>query len=303
MDVTQIFCDIDDFCAGFRLEVPVALLPEGPRHRNRASQLSLSEIMTILVLFHQSSGYRNFKGYYTHYVCKYQRQEFPKLVSYNRFIRLIPRAFWALLGYLNTRRGPVTGISFVDSTSLRVCHNRRIHSHRVFEGLAKRGKTSIGWFFGFKLHLIINEQGDFLGIQVTPGNVDDRQPVPELAKGLFGKLFGDRGYISQELSQLLHSQGIELITKLRKNMKPRLLTLIDKLLLRKRSLVETVNDQLKNVCYLEHSRHRSWINAFVHLCAGLVAYTWQEKRPALNLSPEEWQNLREIRQKHNLLVI
>ena len=154
--------------------------------------------------------------------------------------------------------------------------------------MAQRGKSSTGWFFGFKLHLIINDRSELLGVRLTPGNVDDRLPVPEMAKGLFGKLFGDRGYISQALRDTLKQQGVELITKLRKNMKPKLLNLMDKILLRKRALIETVNDQLKNVCQIEHSRHRSPINAFVHLIAGLVAFTWQEKRPALSWTPEEF---------------
>ena len=108
-----------------------------------------------------------------------------------------------------------------------------------------------------------------------------------MAKGFFSKLFEDRGYISQALRHTLKQQGVELITKLRKNMKPKLLNLMDKILLRKRALIETVNDQLKNVCQIEHSRHRSPINAFVHLIAGLVACTWQEKRPALSWTREE----------------
>ena len=123
-------------------------------------------------------------------------------------------------------------------------------------------------------------------------------PVPEMAKGLFGKLFGDRGYLSQALRDTLKQQGVELITKLRKNMKPKLLNLMDKILLRKRALIETVNDQFKNVCQIEHSRYRSPINAFVHMIAGLVAFTWQEKRPALSWTPEE----QEILNAHKQLV-
>jgi len=184
------------------------------------------------------------------------------------------------------------------STPLQVCDNARIHSHKVFRGLAQRGKSSTGWFFGFKLHLIINDHGDLLGVRLTPGNVDDRLPVPEMANGLFGKLFGDRGYISQALRDTLKQQGVELITKLRKNMKPKLLKLVDKILLRKRTLIETVNDQLKNICQIEHTRHRNPINAFVHLIAGLVAYTWQEKRPALSWTREE----EEILNAHKQLV-
>lgn len=146
---------------------------------------------------------------------------------------------------------------FIDSTKISVCHNRRINRHRVLRGLAQRGKTSIDWFFGFKVHLIINECGELLAFHITPGNVDDRKPVPRMVKGLTGKLFGDRGYLSQTLFEQLFAQGLELFTTCRSNMKPRLLKLYDKLLLRKRALSETVNDQLKNQAYLEHTRHRS----------------------------------------------
>ena len=254
--------------------------------------------MTILVMFHQSQGYRNFKGYYTEQVLGRWHREFPNAPSYTRVVQLLPRVLWPLVHYLGSRRGEVSGISFVDSTPLKVCHHARIHSHKVFQGLAQRGKSSTGWFFGFKLHLIINDRSELLGVRLTPGNVDDRLPVPEMAKGLFGKLFGDRGYISQALRYTLKQQGLELITKLRKNMKPKLLNLMDKILLRKRALIETVNDQLKNVCQIEHSRHRSPINAFVHLIAGLVGFTWQEKRPALSWTREE----QEIPSAHMQLV-
>jgi Transposase DDE domain len=148
---------------------------------------------------------------------------------------------------------------------------------------AARGKTSVDWFYGFKLHLVINDEGELLGVKITAGNVDDRDPVPELVRALFGKLFGDRGYISQALFEQLWEQGVQLITKLRKNMKNKLLPLFDKLLLRKRSIIETVNDQLKNISQIEHSRHRSPFNFFVNLMAGLVAYTFREKKPSLNL--------------------
>ncbi|MDG2195437.1 MAG: IS982 family transposase [SAR324 cluster bacterium] len=298
MDLTTVYCNLDDFYCNFSFEPPHDLLLGPRRVRQRSTSLSPSELMTILVMFHQSRGYRNFKGYYTEQVLGRWHREFPEAPSYTRVVQLLPQVLWPLAHYLGSRRGEVTGISFVDSTPLKVCRNARIHSHKVFGGLAQRGKTSTGWFFGFKLHLIINDRSDLLGVRLTPGNVDDRLTVPELANGLFGKLFGDRGYISQALRNTLQQQGVELITKLRKNIKPKLLSLMDKILLRKRALIETVNDQLKNVCQIEHSRHRSPINAFVHLIAGLVAYTWQEKRPALSWTREE----QEILNAHKQLV-
>jgi hypothetical protein len=303
MDLTRVFYDIDEFTKEPLPEMPHLLLPMKETQRDRQGQLCLSEIMTILVMFHQSSGFRNFKGYYECWVLKVWRREFPQAVSYSRFVSLIPRAFWSLLHYLNTRQGAVTGISFIDSMILRVCQNPRISSHRVFKGMAARSKTSIGWFFGFKLHLIVNEQGDLLAIKLTPANTDDRTPVPEMAKALFGKLFGDKGYISQALFESLKQRGIKLITRLKKNMKPKLLPLFDRILLRKRALIESVNDYLKNVCHLEHSRHRSWVNAFVHLLAGLVAYTWQDHRPTLDLSSQDRQALEALLEEQLTLLL
>ena len=187
--------------------------------------------------------------------------------------------------FLRTRFGRCSGISFVDASAIKVCHNLRISANRVFKDIARRGKTSVGWFYGFKVHLVISEQGELLGVNITPGNVDDRKPLPRLAKRLWGKLFGDRGYISQALFEELFEQDLQLITRLKKNMKNKLMPLFDKLLLRKRALIETVFDQLKNICQIEHTRHRSVTNFLVNLLAGLIAYTYQEKKSALDLSP------------------
>jgi len=242
--------------------------------------------MTIIVMFH-SSAYRNFKAYYTEHVMKNYSGAFPRLTSYQRFVELMPAALVPLCGYLQTRLGRCSGISFIDSTSLKVCHNRRIHSHKVFEGCARRGKTSVDWFYGFKLHLVINDCGELLSLRLTPGNVDDRRPVPELVKDLFGKLFGDKGYISQPLFETLYEGGLQLVTKLKRNMKNRLTSMFDRVMLRKRAVIESVMDQLKNISQIEHSRHRSVANCFVNLLAGLVAYTYREKKPSLNIRVKE----------------
>jgi len=289
--LTHMFCDIDDFCKAFEPVFNEHLLSDG--RRTRQPRLCLSEIMTILVHFHRTS-YRNFKAYYTLHVMKHLRGHFPKLVAYNRFVELMPRALVPLTCYLHSRRGVSTGIAFVDSTPLAVCRTQRIAQHRVFRGLAQRGKTSMGWFFDFKLHLIVNDRGELLAFRLTPGNVDDRKPVPELvaqARDLFGKLFGDRGYIAQWLHEALWAQGIELITRIRSNMKNRLLPLWDKVMLRKRALVETIHDQLKNISQIEHSRHRSVVNFAVNLVAGLIAYVHQPKKPSLHLDRQERQLL------------
>lgn len=286
MDILPLFCDIDDFCRLFEPAWKRHLLASGALRRRKPSALALSEVMTILVLFHLS-GYRNFKAFYTEHVMKHLAGAFPRLVSYQRFVELQRDALAPLWCYLHTRFGSCTGIAFVDATTLAVCHNLRIPQHKVFWDSAKRGQSSMGWFYGFKLHLVINDRGELLGCYLTPGNVDDRRPVPGMVKDLWGKLFGDKGYISQPLSALLQAQELQLVTKLKKNMKNKFLALTDKLLLRKRALIETVNDQLKNISQIEHTRHRSLWNFLGNVAAGLIAYTWHEKKPSLNIRVKE----------------
>jgi len=280
----ELFCDVDDFCQLFLPLWDQHLLSNGEKYRNRARSLTLSEIMTILIAFHQSH-YRDFKTFYLDQVLKHWQLEFPGLVSYTRFVEFIPSALAPLLVYLRTCcLGQCSGISFVDSTSLDVCLNQRIHSHKVFAGLAARGHTSTGWFFGFKLHLVVNDQGEILQFCITPGNVDDREPVPHMAEKLFGKIFADKGYISQKLVQYLHEMfNLQLVTKLRSNMKNQLMLLSDRLLLRKRAIIETIIDQLKNISQIEHSRHRSVRNFFVNVLCGLIAYCHRPSKPSIGL--------------------
>ena len=171
--------------------------------------------------------------------------------------------------YLQTRKGKTAGLAFIDSLPLSVCHNRRIPSHKVFAHVAERGKSSVDWFYGFKLHLIVNDQGELLAFHLTPGNIDDRRPMPKLARGLFGKLIGDRGYISKSLQEVLSEQNLQLITKIKKNMKNRLLSVFDQILL----------------------RHRSRANFLVNVIAALIAYTFREKLPSLNIRVKELERL------------
>ncbi len=280
----ELFCHVDDFCKQFLPIWEHHQLASGQKQRRRARSLAISEIMTILIAFHQSH-YRNFKAYYLHHVLKFWRAEFPGLVSYTRFVEYIPSVLVPLMVYLHTCcLGKCTGISFIDSTPIAVCDPRRIHSHKVFAGLAARGKTSTGWFFGFKLHLVVNERGELLQLCITPGNIDDRTPVPNLVKGLFGKLFGDKGYLSQQLAQMLRELfDLQLITKLRKNMKNQLMAMSDRILLRKRAIIESIIDQLKNISQIEHSRHRSVTNFVVNVLCGLIAYCRKPSKPSLDL--------------------
>lgn len=154
-------------------------------------------------------------------------------------------------------------------SSLAVCHNRRIHSHRVFAKSAARGKSSVDWFYGFKLHLVVNDEGELLACCLTPGNTDNRQPVRSLVENLWGKLFADKGYISQVLFETLFDQKLQLVTKL------------------KRSIIETITDQLKNISQIEHTRQRSLWNFLCNVAVGLIAYTWQPNKPSLGLRPDD----------------
>jgi hypothetical protein len=248
--------------------------------------------MTIILLFHHS-GYRCFKWYYKDYVCVHMRTYFPNPVSYNRFVELMSLSLLPLLVYTKLfRRGRCTGISFIDSTPLKVCHNRRIYSHKVFKMWAARGKSSTGWFYGFKLHLIINDRGEICSFCLTAGNVDDRNRdvIDQLCRELSGKLFGDRGYIWQELFERLYGKGIKLMTRLKKNMKNKVMEMIDKILLRKRAVIESVNDFLKNTCQVEHSRHRSMHNFLVNVIAGISAYSFLPHKPSIQIRGfgDEW---------------
>lgn len=287
MDIIQLFCEVDDFCKWFIVEWEKTQIGEGTKKRLRSPSLSHSEIITIIIFYHQS-GYKTFKWFYQRYVCKRMRQEFPKLVSYNRFIELLPDVLMPLSCFMQSRckAGNGIGIAFIDSTPLCVCENIRIPRHKTFKDMAGRGKSSTGWFYGFKLHLLVDDRGQILSFRITRGNVDDRTPVPGMLKKFIGKVFGDRGYISKKLTELLASDDVELITTIKKTMKPKVLAAFDKLLLRKRSIIETINDQLKNIFDIEHSRHRSLTNYIINVVAGLAAYSYQDKKPSLNIKME-----------------
>jgi len=281
MSLLELFCAVDDFCKGMEKEQVGRLLRDGKQRRRRAGQLSDSEALTIMIHFHQSQ-YRNFKAYYQQHVQVYLQAEFPHLISYGRFVQRMPRLLGGLCLYLFRCFGSCTGVSFVDATFIVVCDNRRINQNKVFKGLATRGKGSTGWSFGFKLHLVVNEYGELLAIYLTAANRHELKALPKLVKRLFGKLFADMAYLSQPLFEQLMQQGIQLITKLKSNMKNKLMVMTDKLLLRKRSIIETINDQLKNISQIEHSRHRSPLNFLVNLVSGLIAYAHQPHKPSLN---------------------
>lgn len=284
--ITEIFYLADEFCKEFEAYLSTKIIGNKPK---RKPTMTTSEVVTITVLFH-SGAFRNMKHFYLNYVQKHLSKEFPNTVSYNRFTELMQSSVLAMSMFLKTCcLGDCTGISYVDSTPVRVCKNKRIRRNKVFKGIAELGKSSMGFFFGFKLHLIINDKGEILNFVITQGNVDDREPLKnqKFVEKIMGKLFGDKGYISSELTQLLFIDGIQLITNIKKNMKNCLMEMSDKILLRKRSIIETVNDELKNICQIEHSRHRSFGNFISNLVAGLIAYSFFPKKPSIKFEMEK----------------
>lgn len=285
--IIEFYVEIDDFYLEFTSEIEnhqLSLKDGTKKRRNRQGKLSYSEMMSIYLLFHYGQ-FTNFKHFYQNYVCVHLHDLFPDLT---RFISKQERILIPLILFLKYRGlGKSRGINFIDSTVLRVCHIKRENQHRVFYGLAEKSKSTMGWFYGFKLHLIINDRGEILSFYLTKANVDDRNidVLTAMTKDVFGKLFGDKGYISKALSELLFNDGIQLITKVKKNMKKQNLSDIDAILLRKRALIESVNDELKNMCKIEHTRHRSVNGFLVNLISGLTAYCFFPKKPSLNITP------------------
>jgi len=281
--ITEIFYLIDEFCNEFEQTIKKHTLGKQPKKK---PIMSCSEVIALMIVFH-SGGYRNMKHFYCFYVQKHMTHLFPKTVSYNRFVELMQAATLPMTLFSKTCMGESTGISFIDSTPIRVCKNKRIKRNKVFKGIAELGKSTMGYFFGFKLHLVVNDKGELLNFVITKGNVDDREPLKNkrFVNELKGKLYADKGYLSKDLANLLFLDGLHLITSIRNNMKNVLMEMKDKIMLRKRSVIETINDELKNMCQVEHSRHRSFTNFINNLISGLIAYTFFPKKPAIKYDP------------------
>ena len=284
-NLVEIFYLADEFCKEYNKVMEGHTLEQnnGKKRRNRKFKLNDAEVMTIMIAFHLG-GFRNLKFFYINYVQKHLTNYFPETVSYNRFVELQQKALMPLVMFLKmSRLGQSNGISFIDSTPIRVCKNKRIFNHKVFDGIAARGKSTMGYFFGFKLHIVINDRGEIIEFVITPGNVDDREPLKDanFIKKIYGKLFADKGYVSKPLFENLFFDGIQLITGIRNNMKNQLMNMHDKIMLRKRSVIETINDELKNICQVEHSRHRAFANFLTNMISGLIAYSFLPKKPSI----------------------
>ena len=285
-NLVEIYCIFDEFCKIFNPELKKHLLSaNGKQHRNRSCRVSDAEIMTMLVLFH-TSHFRDLKTFYLGYICQHMKNEFPNKLSYNRFVERQAKVLLHLLLFLNTcALGKCSGISIIDFTPLVSYHIKQAHMHKTMKGFAAKGKCTMGWFYGFKLHLVINDKGEIIQWMLTPGNVDDREPLKneKFTKRLFGKLFAGRGYISQSLFEQLFIDDIHLVTKIKKNMKNSLMNIYDKICLRKRAVIETVNDELKNICCIEHTRHRSVDNFLTNMLSAMIAYNFMPKKTSMNI--------------------
>lgn len=271
--LVNIFCEIDDFCNELDTHCQHYMLSGSTKsNRGPSCGLAVSEIMTILVMF-QMSRFRDFKNFYTGFLCFYHGSYFPKLPSYARFVNLINRAIFPLTIFTQVRAGKQTGIYYIDSSCLPVCHIKRSKRHKTFDSIAEYGKTSVGWFFGLKLHLVTNDRGELLTFKITKGSHSDSKEAVPLLKSLTGLAFGDKGYIGKKIFDELIMGGLKLITRKRKNMKEKLdVTAYEKQLLNQRGIIETVIGHLKHCYQVWHTRHRSIINAMTHLVAALAAY-------------------------------
>jgi hypothetical protein len=279
----HIFILLDDFCKAFLAWQEIKQMGTAQKKAGRPSRLSESEVLTILIYYHYS-GYKCFAYFYKDMILEgVLKSYFPNAVSYNRFVERIPDQLALLYMFLKfcTLSSRRTKTYFADSKKLPVCHNLRIHSHKVFAGIAQRGKSSTGWFYGLKLHLLINEYGEIINFIITPGNIADNNDhvLRILLAGCQGKCYADKGYLTKIFEEL-YEQGLYLITKIRKNMKNKLMLFSDKIKLKKRGLIESVNDLLMTVFDIDHTRHRSPVNAIAHAFSGLIAYCFYEQKPS-----------------------
>jgi hypothetical protein len=276
----EIFIACDDF----QQKLSHYQLAQDYHTETSCQQMTESEMMTIVIFYHHS-GMKCFQYYYECIIQEKLKSYFPTAYSYSRFVYLMSRLNFPLFAFLcGCRLATTTQGNYVDATKLVVCHNKRIANHRVFEGIAKRGKSSTGWFFGLKLHAVINQFGQLVVFQITSGNVADNNTklLQTLTSRLEGFLYGDAGYITS-LRDTLWARGLELVTKLRANMKPQSLTPQQRHYLRHRGLIESVFGLLKGHCDIDHSRHRSVKNFFINLWSGLIAYSFMDSFPTMPL--------------------
>ena len=277
---TTIFTIVDDFCKTYEDWVSHKLLTSG-KQRDRKGKLALSEAISVMIFYHFSQ-FKHFKIFYHYFVM--DGKLFKNPPCYERFIAIIPSLFLPLVIMMHYLSGRKTGIYYVDSTHFAVCKNIRILSNKTFAGLAQRGHSSIDWFYGFKLHMIINDQSEIIAIKITKGNRDDRKAFEEMVvKGdLKGKCYADKGYISKDLFVRLYKKGLILITGIKNNMKNYLIPILDKLFHKKRFIIETIFGYIKEHFNVRPNKHRSPTNFFASLFAALIAYQIKPSKPRIS---------------------
>src|SRR4051794_8245729 len=278
--IVEVFCEVDDFCQAFVPQWEASLLgPGGPAPRGPHVAQRDHHAAACAPQFRLQTSQE--------FLSRLRRAAAARLLSRHAVLRALRRLAEKCLRAAGVL--PCQSPGEQDRALLhrlhRPCDNHRISRHKVFADLAQRGKTSMGWFFGFKLHLVFNNRNEIVALKLTPGTVHDTTPVPALTRELTGKLFGDKGYIGQKLAEDLLRRGLTLFTRVRKNMTSLPLSLQDKALLNARNMAETIIGHIKEFSSLNLSKHRSVINAFVHIIAAITAYQINPFKPKLNLQP------------------
>jgi hypothetical protein len=272
-NLTRLFIFVDDFFKAYSKALEQYVkensyeLPS--KHKYESKSLSLSEIMTILISFHLSD-FKTLKAYYK-FLKIYHKKEFPNLCSYNRFFERQCETFYPFKVLFECISGECDGLSYIDATCLPVCHIKREKFCKMFKKIAKKSKSTMGWYYGFKMHLITNKYGHPISFEITQSTVDDRKVPDTIFAKIFGKLYGDRGYISEKFKDNLKRKGINLITALRINMKPKLITEEDNKNLKNRGIIESCFNVLKNILSMQHTRHRSGKNYVINLISSMCA--------------------------------
>ena len=300
--IAEIYVEVDDFCKSqvekiSSLIVKHKFFEDLYEKRHLSKRMTMAEVMTILIYYHYS-GYKNFKTYYTKYVEKELKNDFT-IVSYNRFVWWTPLALLPLICFVMwcCCNGKRTGIYFIDSTKISACNNRRVHMNKVFKGFASWGKTSMGWFWGFKLHLLVNQYGELINCRFTTGSVSDNnvKVLFHLTNDINGWVIGDKGYLCNKAkNDFIEKDGeISLFAKPRKNQKTKKsyydrIPFLAKLWARKRGLIETIIGVKKEEFNLEHTRHRSIFNAFTHMYAAIAAYYFRVNKPNASINLEQY---------------
>lgn len=289
-NIEETFYFVDEFCKFFEEWFRKSTISNNHKRRKkrrgvRKTWLHLSEIATIVILFH-TSGYKCFKEYYS-YIRMHHGNDFKNLVCYDRFVSLMKRAFPVLTLMLRALLGKATEVMFLDSTPYVVSKMSRASRHKVFKDMAAISKNSVGWYFGLKLHFLFNIHGEIVNLRVTKANVDDRIGARDLLQELIGKVFGDRGYIGKDFFKSMYESGVHIVTKIKAKMKNILMDIWDKFYLKKRSIVESIFSSIKSCNTFEHSRHRSVQNAFCHILSALISYQLRSDKPSFAPYMEE----------------